>query len=184
MRNLKRVAVYCGSSQKCDPVYLECARQMGRALGERSIGVVYGGGRMGLMGEVADSALQAGGEVHGVIPDRLIAMREIGHVDVTELYVVDSMHARKSMMAHLSDAYIALPGGFGTWEEILEVTTLALLGYHKKPLGLLNFNGYYDHFVAFLAHAVESGFVRPEDRDLLHVAERPAELIEILQSVP
>lgn len=182
MRQPRRIAVYCGSSEQVDPVYRDCARRVGRLLGERGIGVVYGGGRVGLMGEVADGALEMGGEVLGVIPDKLQAL-EVGHLTVTELFVVDSMHARKAMMMNLSDGFVALPGGYGTWEEIMEVTTMAVLGYHAKPLALLNFRGYYDHFVTFLDHATATGFVRPQARALLRVVDSPEALLERLQTV-
>ena len=130
------------------------------------IGVVYGGGKIGLMGEVADAALRAGGQVFGVMPEKLRDI-EIGHDGLTELFVVDSMHARKMMMAQLSDAFIALPGGFGTLEEVFEATTWLQLGYHRKPVGLLNAGGYYDHLLAFLDHGAAAGFVRPNHRPLL-----------------
>ena len=166
MRIFRRVAVYCGSSDDVDPLYLESARRMGRLLGERGLGVVYGGGRVGLMGAMADAALEAGANVVGVITERLSAM-EVGHAGLDELMVVDSMHARKTIMAALADVFIALPGGFGTLEEVFEATTWAQLGYHDKPVGLLNVNGYYSPLVAFLDHATELGFVRKPQCGLL-----------------
>ena len=183
MPKLKRVAVYCGSSDNIDPIYRDCARRVGRLFGERGVGVVYGGGRRGLMGDVADAALEAGGEVYGVIPDKLQAL-EVGHTDVTDLFVVDSMHARKAMMANLADAYVALPGGLGTREELFEVTTLAVLGYHAKPIALLNFRGYYNHLTALLDHAAATGFVRPEHHPLIRVVKAPEDLLEVLSGPP
>ncbi|MEZ4468231.1 MAG: TIGR00730 family Rossman fold protein [bacterium] len=185
MHTFRRLAVYCGSSSDVDPLYLEAAHAMGQHLAGAGVGVVYGGGRAGLMGAVADGALAAGGTVYGVIPDKLQAL-EVGHHAVTELFVVDSMHARKAMMVHLADGFVALPGGFGTWEEIMEAATLGMLGYHKKPLGLLNVAGYFDHLLAFIAHASAVGFVRPPFRDLLQVADSPGELLAKMttQTVP
>ena len=141
---------------------------MGRALAARDVGVVYGGGKVGLMGALADAALEAGGEVHGVIPRGLMD-RELGHQGVTELHVVASMHERKALMAELSDAFIAAPGGIGTLEELVEVYTWLQLGLHDKPLGLLDVGGYWQPLVTWLDHAVESGFLRRETRAALHV---------------
>lgn len=164
------------------PRYFDLAREVGRTLAERGIGVVYGGGRVGLMGALADAALAAGGSVFGVIPHRL-QDREVGHTGLTELFVVDSMHARKAMMTWLSDAFIALPGGFGTLEEIIEVATLSMLGYHRKPVGLLDADGYYDHLLAFIGRAADDGFVRPQHRGLLEVADRIDVLLGRLATV-
>lgn len=180
MRQLKRICVYCGSNVGDDPVFAEAAAAVGALLAERGIGVVYGGGSVGLMGVVADAALAAGGEVIGVIPEKLAAF-ELGHEGLTELIVVDSMHARKMAMARLSDAFLALPGGFGTLEEIFEVTTWTQLNYHHKPVGLLNVAGYYDHLLAFLQHAGDQGFIRPIHRGLLTSAEEPEALLARLQ---
>lgn len=176
MHEFKRVAVYCGSSNNVDARYFEAARATGRLLAERGIGVVYGGGKSGLMGAVADAALAAGGEVIGVIPERLDAV-EVGHPALTELHVVQGMQVRKALMLDLADGFIALPGGFGTWEEIMEAATQVMLGYLKKPLGLLNVDGYYDHLLAFIAHSVSVGFVRPAFADLLQVDTDPADLL-------
>lgn len=181
MKTFRRIAVYCGSSNQVDPRYFELARGVGRHLAERGIGVVYGGGRVGLMGAMADAALDAGGSVIGVIPERLQAL-EVGHGGLDELYVVDSMPARKAMMIYLSDAYIALPGGFGTLEEIVEVATLGILGYHHKPLGLLNAFGYFDHLLAWLDHAAREKFVRPAHQGLLQTAGDIGGLIEALKT--
>jgi uncharacterized protein (TIGR00730 family) len=179
MRTFRRIAVYCGSSEAVAPEWKAVARSFGALLAERGIGVVYGGGRVGLMGEVADGALGAGGEVYGVIPAKLQGL-EVGHNGITELFVVDSMHARKAMMAHLSDGFVALPGGFGTLEEIIEVTTLSILNYHHKPVGLLNVDGYFDHLLRWIEHAAELGFVRPQHRNILTTATGAEAMLEAL----
>ena len=179
MRNFRRICVYCGSSNRVSEPYFAAARAMGTLLAERGIGVVFGGGRTGLMGAVADAALARGGEVFGVIPEKLRAL-ELDHTGLTELFVVDSMHARKTMMAQLSDGFLALPGGFGTLEEIFEVTTWTQLNYHKKPVGLLNAGGYYDCLLAFLQHAHTQGFIREEHSGLLCSASEPAALLTAL----
>jgi uncharacterized protein (TIGR00730 family) len=169
MRTFKRIAIFCGSSDRCDAVYREAARAVGQGLAERGIGVVYGGGRVGLMGDVADAALAAGGQVFGVIPEKLRAL-EVGHDHLTELFVVDSMHARKAMMAHLADAFIALPGGYGTLDEMFEAVTWTQLNYHLKPVGVLNVGGYYDGLLAFVRQAVAHGFVRDIHAGLISAA--------------
>lgn len=179
MRELKRVCVFCGSSPGERDGYAKAAREMGRLLAERGIGLVYGGGKVGLMGVVADAVLAGGGEVIGVIPEALMA-REVGHGGVTELRVVSSMHERKATMADLSDAFVALPGGFGTWEEYCEVLTWAQLGLHPKPCGLLNVEDYYTPFLALMDHAVAEGFVRPQHRALVLEAVEPARMLELL----
>ncbi len=178
----RRICVYCGSSEGRRPEYAEAARSLGAFLARRGIGLVYGGGRVGLMGAVADGALAAGGEVIGVIPEKLRA-RELAHLGLTELFVVDSMHARKTMMAYLSDAFIAMPGGWGTLEETFEVTTWAQLNYHLKPVGLLNVNGYYDRLLGFVEHAVEEGFIREVHRGLVVSSSDPEQLLELLAQV-
>lgn len=178
----RRICVYCGSSEGRRPEYAEAARSLGAFLARRKIGLVYGGGRVGLMGAVAEGALAAGGEVIGVIPEKLRA-RELAHLGLSELFVVDSMHARKTMMANLSDAFIALPGGWGTLEETFEVTTWAQLNYHLKPVGLLNVGGYYDGLLAFVDHAVEEGFIRGVHRGLVVSATDPEQLLEKLAQV-
>ena len=182
MRRFRRVCVYCGSSNDVSEAYLRAARELGVLLAGRGIGVVFGGGRVGLMGALADGALAAGGEVLGVIPEKLQSL-ELGHLGLTELFVVDSMHARKTMMAHLSDAFVALPGGWGTLEEIFEVTTWTQLNYHHKPVGLLNVDGYYDRLLEFLAHAASEGFVRPAHRNLMQSSSDPAALLEAMAVV-
>ena len=179
MHTFRRICVYCGSSDAVDERFKSAARAVGTLLAQRGIGVVYGGGRVGLMGIVADAALAAGGEVIGVIPDKLQAL-ELGHSGLTELYVVDSMHARKMMMAQLSDGFIALPGGFGTLEEIAEVTTWSQLNYHRKPVGLLNVDGYYDPLIAWIQGALTAGFIRPAHQSLLRGAPTPEALLALL----
>lgn len=157
---MNRLAVYCGSASPADPRYIELARDVGRTLAERGIGVVYGGGRLGLMGAVASGALEAGGEVIGVIPDAL-ANSEVANRDCTELYTVSGMHERKQRFTDLSDGFVTIPGGVGTMDELWEAVSWAQLGYHQKPVGLLNAFGFYDHLIAFNRHMADVGFVRP-----------------------
>jgi uncharacterized protein (TIGR00730 family) len=173
------VCVFCGSNTGADPRYRNAAERLGAFLAERGHGLVYGGGRVGLMGALADAALAAGGRVIGVIPEPLVA-REIAHTGLTELHVTTGMHARKARMLELADAFVAMPGGFGTLDELFEVLTWAQLGIHAKPIGLLNLAGYFDPLVRFLDHAVDRGFVRAEHRDLLPVAEDPGLLLELM----
>ena len=163
-----RLCVFCGASPGRDPAYLALARSVGAGLAARGIGVVYGGGRVGLMGAVADAALEAGGEVIGVIPTRLVD-RELAHRGLTDLRVVDTLHARKALMADLSDGFIALPGGFGTLEELTEVVSWAQLDLHAKPIGLLGPDGYWDGLVGWLDHVLAEGFVAPQHRGLVAV---------------
>lgn len=167
---MKRIAVYCGSATPADPVYIETARAVGRTFAERGIGVVYGGGRLGLMGAVADSALEAGGEVIGVIPDALVDA-EVAHRGLSELHSVRNMHQRKQLFTDLSDGFLTIPGGTGTMDELWEAMSWAQLGYHAKPVGLFNAAGYYDHLIAFVATMADVGFLRPQHRDLLIVGE-------------
>jgi uncharacterized protein (TIGR00730 family) len=174
---LNRICIYAGSNPGRDPAYAEAAEGLGRLLAERGIGVVFGGGKVGLMGVVADAALAAGAEVIGVMPRGLVD-REIGHNGLTELRVVGSMHERKAQMAELSDGFIALPGGAGTLEELIEIYTWSQLGLHRKPMGVLNVRGYYDGLAALLDHAVHEGFLREQHRAALHVASDAAELLE------
>jgi uncharacterized protein (TIGR00730 family) len=162
------LCVYCGSRDGLDPAHLASAREVGRQIGSRGWRLVYGGGSTGLMGAVADAAISAGAKVIGVIPERLI-QRELGHGGVTDLQVVDSMHERKHKMAMQSDAFIALPGGIGTMEEIFEVWTWRQLGYHRKALGLLNVGGYYDELLRFIDRSRDSGFLWPDVQELLLV---------------
>lgn len=168
MTQMKRLAIYCGSASPADPVYIERAREVGRTLAERGIGVVYGGGRLGLMGAVADSALAAGGEVIGIIPQALVDA-EVAHKGCTELHVVDTMHQRKQAFTDLSDGFVNLPGGTGTMDELWEALSWAQIGYHAKPVGLLNVAGYYDHLIAFYAKMGEVGFLRPQHQGILLV---------------
>jgi len=176
---MKRICVFCGSSPGVRPAYLQAAQRLGELLAERKIGMVFGGGCVGLMGAAADAALAKGGEVIGVIPDSLLR-REIGHRGVTKLHVVKSMHERKALMADLSDAFIALPGGYGTLEEFAEVVTWSQLGIQVKPCGLLNVEGYWDGLLKFLDHAVDEQFVRPENSQLILVATSPESMLERL----
>lgn len=177
----KRICVFCGGNEGVRPEYAEAAIEVGKLLASRNIGIVYGGATVGLMGALANAALAAGGEVLGVIPEKLMR-HEIGHAGVTELFVVESMHARKGMMSHLSQAFIALPGGWGTLEETFEVLTWTQLRYHVKPVGLLNVEGFYDHLLAHADRAVEEGFIRAEHRALLIDSDRPEELLERLEN--
>ena len=167
---MKRLAVYCGSATPTDPVYIDSARAVGRTLAERGIGVVYGGGRLGLMGAIADSALEAGGEVIGIIPTALVTA-EVAHRGLTELHVVDTMHQRKQAFTDLSDGFINLPGGTGTMDELWEALSWAQIGYHAKPVGLLNVAGYYDHLIAFYEKMGEVGFLRQQHRGILLIDE-------------
>ena len=167
---MQRLAVYCGSATPADPFYIDLARSIGRTLAERGIGVVYGGGRLGLMGAIADSALAAGGEVIGVIPQALVDA-EVAHRGLTELHVVEGMHERKKRFTDIADGFVTIPGGTGTMDELWEALSWAQLGYHSDPVGLLNARGYYDHLVAFWDRMGEVGFLRPQHRDLLIVAD-------------
>ncbi|MBI1290392.1 TIGR00730 family Rossman fold protein [bacterium] len=163
---MNSVAVYCGASSGIDPIFVEQARALGVLLASRGIRLVYGGGGIGLMGAVADGVLSQGGDVIGVIPDRLMAA-ELGHVGVADMRIVKSMHERKALMASLSDAFIVLPGGFGTMDELFEAATWTQLTYHEKPCGVLNIAGYFDPLQAMVERMVASGFVPPEHRALV-----------------
>ncbi|MCC6479128.1 TIGR00730 family Rossman fold protein [Sphingorhabdus sp.] len=167
---MKRLAVYCGSATPADPVYIESARMVGRELAARGIGLVYGGGRLGLMGAVADATLNAGGEVIGVIPEALVGS-EVAHRGCTELHVVPGMHERKRMFTDLSDGFITIPGGVGTMDELWEAISWAQLGYHEKPVGLLNVAGFYDRLIEFNRHMVDVGFIRPQHAGIMIVDE-------------
>jgi uncharacterized protein (TIGR00730 family) len=177
----RRLCVFCGSSAGRDPAYRQLAEALGRALAERGIGVVYGGGHVGLMGVVADAAMAAGGEVVGVIPQALLD-REIGHRGLTDLRVVGSMHERKALMAELADGFVALPGGIGTLEELFEMWTWAQLGLHAKPCGVLDAGGFYGPLLAFLDHQVAAGFVRPAHRAMLISADTPGALLAAFET--
>jgi uncharacterized protein (TIGR00730 family) len=172
---MKRVCVFCGSNPGAREDYRSSAQALARALAGRALALVYGGGNVGLMGVLADSMLQAGGEVIGVIPRTLVA-KEVAHRGVTELHIVDTMHERKALMNDLSDAFIALPGGFGTLDEFFEILTWSQLGIHRKPSGLLNVVGYYDRLLAMLDHAVAERFLLPEYRELV-IADTDADVL-------
>ncbi|HYG61452.1 MAG TPA: TIGR00730 family Rossman fold protein [Thermoanaerobaculia bacterium] len=176
---MRRVCVFCGSSTGVRPVHAEAARVMGAALARRGLGLVYGGGNVGLMGIVADAVLERGGEVIGVIPEALMA-RELGHQGLTELRVVGSMHERKALMAELADAFVALPGGFGTFEELCEVITWTQLGLHPKACSVLDVDGYYAPLLALFDHAVAEGFIRPQHRALVIAESDPERLLDRL----
>lgn len=173
---IHRICVFCGSNTGTDPAYADAARQLGQLFAREGIGLVYGGGSVGLMGELADAVLAAGGEVTGVIPHALWA-REIGHRGLTDLRIVDTMHERKAMMADLSDAFIALPGGLGTLEEIFEIWTWAQLGLHPKPLGFLDVNGFYAPLMVFLDRAVRERFLREPHRAIAMIERDPEALL-------
>jgi hypothetical protein len=177
---MKRICVFCGSSAGSKPEYRACAQQLGAELTRRKISLVYGGGNVGLMGAIADSVLEAGGEAIGVIPEHLMS-REIGHKRLTKLHIVHSMHERKALMADLSDAFIALPGGFGTLEEFCEVLTWSQLGLHAKPCGIVNVLGYYTPLLTMLDHAVEERFLKPQNRALVLARDTPLELLKAFE---
>ncbi|WP_372874617.1 TIGR00730 family Rossman fold protein [Pseudomonas sp.] len=178
---LRSICVFCGASPGAQPIYRQTAADLGRHLAEQGLRLIYGGGAVGLMGVVADSALAAGGEVIGIIPQSL-ERAEIGHPGLTRLEVVDGMHARKARMVALSDAFIALPGGLGTLEELFEVWTWGQLGYHRKPLGLLDAGGFYGKLGEFLDHQVSQGFVRAQHRAMLQLGESPQALLQLLRN--
>lgn len=173
---MKRICVFCGSNTGVDPAYLEMAHKTGRVLAQRGLALVYGGGRVGLMGAIADALLEYGGEAIGVIP-RAMVEKELAHQGLSDLRVVGSMHQRKALMADLADGFIAMPGGFGTYEEFCEVLTWTQLGYHAKPCGLLNVNGFYNPLLALFDQAVVKGFVRAEHRSVVLVEEDPDRLL-------
>ena len=181
MPGLSSICVFCGSNPGARPAYLQAAETVGRGLAQRGLRVVYGGATIGMMGTLAEAARGAGGEVIGVIPQSIFD-REIGHTGLDDLRVVGSMHERKALMAELSDAFIALPGGIGTLEELFEVYTWAQLGIHAKPLGLLDVAGYFEPLVAFLDHAVQERFLRPEMRTMLAVSDDLDDLLTALQA--
>ena len=171
MNTLKRICVFAGSSAGSQPEYARTANDLGRALADRQIDLVYGGARVGLMGVVADAVLASGGQVVGGIPEALVA-KEVAHQGLSELRIVGSMHERKAAMAELADGFIALPGGWGTLEEFFEVLTWGQLGLHRKPCGLLNTTGYFDGLLSFVDHSIHEGFVRREYRRMISVASR------------
>lgn len=181
MSAFRRICVFCASSLGHRPELNAAAALLGRTLAERGIELVYGGAKVGLMGVLADAALAAGGRVLGVIPHSLVA-KELAHRGLTELFVVESMHARKTMMAHLSDAFIALPGGWGTLEETFEIVTWAQIGYHQKPVGVLDLDGYYRPLLDFADRAVAEGLLQPANRRLLHDAPTVPDLLARLEA--
>jgi uncharacterized protein (TIGR00730 family) len=179
MRNVKRLAVYCGSAPGSQPVFAEAARATARAMVSRGVELVYGGGRLGLMGLIADSVLELGGQVYGVIPAALIEL-EVAHEGVTELHRVETMHERKAKMTELADAFLALPGGIGTLDELFEAWSWNALGYHAKPFCLLNVEGFWDGLIEFIDHATASGFLSQQRRGQLLVAATPDEALDLL----
>jgi len=176
---MKRLAVYCGSSMGADPAFAELARTLGQEMAGRGIGLVYGGGRLGLMGVVADAVLEAGGEAYGVIPQALVDL-EVAHTGLTELHLVANMHERKAKMTELTDAFVAIPGGVGTLDELFEAWSWNALGYHAKPFALLNVNNFWDGMIGFLDHVTTSGFMSPARRGQLLVADTIPGVIEAL----
>ncbi|MCX5788135.1 MAG: TIGR00730 family Rossman fold protein [Elusimicrobia bacterium] len=176
---MKRICVFCGSSSGENKRYRAMAVELGRALAARGLGLVFGGGRVGLMGAIADAVLAAGGEAIGVIPEDL-KKKELAHTGLSDLRVVGSMHERKALMERLSDGFIAMPGGFGTLDEFCEILTWAQLGLHRKPCGMLNVDGYFDSFLRFVDHSVSQGFIRKEHRGLLIDGADPAKLLDLL----
>jgi uncharacterized protein (TIGR00730 family) len=176
---IRNIAVFCASSNGMDPLYRETAAMLGRALAERNIGLIYGGANVGLMRELAHAALAANGRVIGVIPEVLVSL-EVAHHGITELHVTDTMHTRKALMGEKADAFIALPGGFGTFEELFEVLAWQTLRLHDKPVLLLNVNGFYDRLLSFLDHCVAEGLLKPKNRDILLVASTVEEALSLL----
>ncbi len=176
-----RIAIYCGSSRGLDPIYATAAAEMATYLAKQGIGIVYGGGNVGIMGVIADAALAAGGEVIGVIPESLLA-KELSHAGVTELHITRSMHERKQRMVDLSDAFIALPGGFGTLDELFETLTWLQLGFHGKPVGLLNAAGFFDHLLTFLDHMSSTGFLTLKHRSSLITETEPEALLKAIRA--
>lgn len=183
VNEIKRIVVYCGANVGNNPAYEAAAVSVGRTLAEQGIGLVYGGGGVGLMGVVADAALAAGGEVIGVIPEALKAL-EVEHKGLTDLHVVPDMHSRKAMMLGLADAVIAMPGGFGTMDELFEALTWSQLDYHRKLCGVLNVAGYYDHLLAWIAHSVDVGLVKSANLGLIVTGTTVQELLDGLRSQP
>ena len=175
--HFSKICVYCGSSPGGNPVYLQAAHALGEEIAKRNLTLVYGGGKVGLMGEVARAAMQSSGRVIGVIP-KALRDQELAFNEVTELHVVNSMHERKAMMAELADGFIALPGGYGTIDEFFEVLTWSQLGFHTKPCGILNINHYYDRLLEFLDQSVEEKFIYQPHRDLILQAATPVELLD------
>jgi uncharacterized protein (TIGR00730 family) len=178
---MKRIAVYCGSNKGKRPEFAQAAKDLGKLLVQNQLELVYGGGRLGLMGIVADAVLEHGGHVIGVIPEKLM-MKEVAHTKISDLRVVPNMHERKALMASLADGFIVLPGGYGTFEEMFEILTWAQLGWHQKPIGLLNCGDYYTNMLNFLRQSVNERFMRQEHLAILQVSNHPAELLQLLQA--
>lgn len=178
---MKNICVFCGSKSGNNPAFRDTAEELGRRFVEAGIGLVFGGGSVGLMGVIANAVLDAGGNVIGVIPE-MLATKEVQHPRVADMRLVPDMHARKALMSELSDAFIALPGGFGTFEELFEVITWAQLGIHRKNIGLLNVAGFFDPLIRMIDHAIQEGFIQPGLRELFVVEERPDALITTLAS--
>jgi uncharacterized protein (TIGR00730 family) len=174
---MKRIAVYCGSNKGARPEYAAAARELGTLFAREKIELVYGGGCLGLMGQVADAALENGGHVIGVIPEKLV-IREVIHEKLPDMRVVKTMHERKALMAELSDGFIALPGGYGTFEEFFEVLAWGQLGWHQKPFGLLNIAGFYSPLVQFLDHTTSEGFIRPKHRELVLIESQAEKVLQ------
>lgn len=181
MSRIGRLAVYCGSATPPDPIYTACARSVGAALAARGIGIVYGGGRLGLMGALADSALASGGEVIGIIPEAMVHA-EVAHNGCTRLETVKTMHERKARFTDLCDGFLTLPGGVGTMDELWEAVSWAQLGYHAKPVGLLNVAGYYDGLIAFNTHMAETGFVRGDHARILVASDTLDDLLDQMEN--
>ena len=180
---MRRLCVFCGSSTGYRPEYRAAARRFGEALAERGVALVFGAGHIGLMGVLADAVLERGGQAIGIIPQALVD-KELAHRTLTELHVVETMHQRKALMADLADGFVALPGGFGTADELFEILTWAQLGLHNKPIGLLNTAGFFDPLLSWLDRCVAEGFLRPEHRALLQIANHPDELLDLLARSP
>lgn len=177
--SIKHVAVFCGSKTGDNPRYTEDSIALGKALAKHNIGLVFGGGSVGLMNEIANSVMKNGGKAYGVIPKHLLDM-EVGHPNLTDLRVTRDMHERKATIHELSDAFIALPGGFGTFEELMEIVTWSQIKIHNKPIILFNIDGYYDKLIDFIDHAISSGFIREENRSIIKVVTSTAECIKLL----
>jgi len=182
-RPIQQIGVYCGSATGSNPAYAQAAAALGQLLAREKIALVYGGGKVGLMGVLADAVLAAKGEAIGVMPRSLVE-KEIAHTGLTHLHVVESMHQRKQMMVDLADAFVLLPGGFGSWEEFCETVTWLQLGIHRKPCAILNAAGYYNAFLSLMDHAAAEGFLRPAHKEMIIVRDDPASLLSALRSAP
>lgn len=177
---MKRIAVYCGSSSGVNGIYREQAAKLGKLLAERQTEVIFGGGKVGLMGHLADAAMNAGGKVTGIIPT-FLHVKEVAHDHITEMITVDSMHERKAMIFDMSDAFIALPGGFGTLDELFEMLTWAQLGLHQKPVGILNINGYFDPILEGIDSMVDEGFLKLDNREMIQVSGQAEKLLLMME---